>query len=64
MPTDQTRNVLLIAEPNVLVRAQVVSGHCQNVSDGVRAGLRLPVRQAQGGGTRRRPRKVQSVRRR
>lgn len=63
MPTDQTRNVSLIAGPNVFVRTQVVSGHCQNVSEVVRVGLRLPARQAQGAGTRRRLRKVQSARR-
>ena len=41
MPTDQTRNVSLTAELNAFIRAQVASGHYQNASEVVRAGLRL-----------------------
>jgi putative addiction module CopG family antidote len=45
MSTDQTRNVSLTAELNAFIRAQVASGHYQNASEVVRAGLRLLQRQ-------------------
>ena len=45
MPSDQTRNVSLTAELNAFIRAQVASGQYQNVSEVVRAGLRLLQRQ-------------------
>ena len=46
MPSDQTRNVSLTAELNAFIRAQVASGHYQNASEVVRAGLRLLAQQA------------------
>jgi antitoxin ParD1/3/4 len=46
MPNDQTRNVSLTAELNAFIRAQVASGHYQNASEVVRAGLRLLAQQA------------------
>jgi putative addiction module CopG family antidote len=47
MPSDQTRNVSLTAELNAFIRAQVDSGHYQNASEVVRAGLRLLAQQAE-----------------
>ena len=49
MSTDQTRNVSLTAELNAFIRGQVASGHYQNASEVVRAGLRLLQRQEQRG---------------
>jgi putative addiction module CopG family antidote len=46
MPSDQTRNVSLTAELNAFIRLQVASGHYQNASEVVRAGLRLLAQQA------------------
>ncbi|CAA9306646.1 MAG: hypothetical protein AVDCRST_MAG90-170 [uncultured Microvirga sp.] len=46
MPSDQTRNVSLTAELNAFIRVQVASGHYQNASEVVRAGLRLLAQQA------------------
>jgi antitoxin ParD1/3/4 len=45
MPSDQTRNVSLTAELNAFIRVQVASGHYQNASEVVRAGLRLLAQQ-------------------
>lgn len=47
MPSEQTRNVSLTAELNAFIRGQVASGHYQNASEVVRAGLRLLVQQAE-----------------
>ncbi len=46
MPSDQTRNVSLTAELNAFIRVQIASGHYQNASEVVRAGLRLLAQQA------------------
>lgn len=45
MPSEQTRNVSLTAEPNRFILAQVASGHYRNASEVVRASLRLIMQQ-------------------
>ena len=45
MPTDQTRNVSLTAEPNAFIGARFASGQYQNVGEVVRSALRLLQRQ-------------------
>lgn len=50
MPADQTRDIPLTAELNAFIRAQVVTGHYQNASEVVRAGLRLSFKGASKGG--------------
>jgi antitoxin ParD1/3/4 len=46
MPIDQTRNVSITAQLNAFIRVQIASGHYQNASEVVRAGLRLLAQQA------------------
>lgn len=49
MSPNQTGNVSITAEPNTFIRGQVVSGHYQNASEVVWAGLRLLMWQDQCG---------------
>jgi antitoxin ParD1/3/4 len=46
MPIDQTRSVSITAQLNAFIRVQIASGHYQNASEVVRAGLRLLAQQA------------------